>query len=141
MSQPFSPPGTPAAIVSRKQYGDGMFVQDRTSTPGRSRAQLKVVGKIGNPQIAALDDRVQQLIAQGLRYLVIDLAGVDRCTGRLVTLLARTDERLRARGGELRLAGLGAEVIGVLPSASLPEIFTVYRAARPVPDQRRPGLS
>jgi anti-anti-sigma regulatory factor len=91
---------------------------------------LSVTGQLHDPGLDQLQCRVDELLDDGARLLVVDLSGVAGCDGRLFDLLARTQHRVGYRGGWLRLVGLGPPVLDALDQAGLPEVLLVYRAAR-----------
>ena len=92
---------------------------------------------VGNRQ--ELKQKVLDALEEGSRKFVIDFSKTGYIDSSGLGVLVSLSKKIREQGGELRLAGLGAGLMGALQSASLPEVFTVYRAARLDSDPPAPG--
>jgi anti-anti-sigma regulatory factor len=65
-----------------------------------------------------------------VRYVVVDLAEVTACPAQLVGELAAACRALHAREGWLRSIASSPCVATALESATVDELFPIYRAAR-----------
>ena len=88
---------------------------------------LSVAGRLNGDGLRRLQRRLDELLDAGARLLVADLSGVSGVDGRLVDLLARTDQLLRRRGGWLRLVGLGSSVMKAPDQTPISEVLLVNR--------------
>lgn len=101
-----------------------------TERPGRL---VTVTGRLDRPGTEQLAAQPGVVLTEGTAFLGLDLARVTVCHTGLFTVLAHAHDRLRARGGWLRLVGLSPVVLTALDRASIPEIFTVYLTSAPGP--------
>ncbi len=86
-------------------------------------------GRIGAAAVADIRRRVDELLAGGVRFVVLDLAHVELCATRMFTVVAQAHRWLRARGGWLRLVAVNPRVAAALDAVELPALFTLYREA------------
>jgi anti-sigma B factor antagonist len=89
---------------------------------------VQVTGEVDITGVAALRDRLQQLIAEGCNRLVLDISRLAFCDSTGFAVLVATRRILVARGGRLRLVlpGPGAHVRKVLSTFGIEKLFEVY---------------
>jgi anti-sigma B factor antagonist len=88
-----------------------------------------VAGDLDMASAPRLRQEVVGVVARGGRRVVLDLTGTDRCDSTGLGVLVGSLKRVRAHGGELRLAGCQPPVRKVLELCDLHRIFTLYADA------------
>ncbi|GLY53010.1 hypothetical protein Lesp01_66660 [Lentzea sp. NBRC 102530] len=80
---------------------------------------VTVSGELAGPGAERLLARLDRLLDQGHRYVVLDLTGVTFCDSSGVSSLVRGHARASAAAGGLRLSGASAQVTKVLELSGL----------------------
>lgn len=73
-------------------------------------AILKVVGRLSIHTTEAAQQQIDQLINEGLRFLVFDLTSMDFVSSAGLGVFVHTFRKLEAQNGKMRLCGLQDEV-------------------------------
>ncbi len=73
-----------------------------------------------------LEGKVQALMEQRKGQFVLDLKAVPYLDSEALELFARLQERLAARGGNLRIVGTGAVCRDILVATRLINVLSVY---------------
>ncbi|MDZ7373873.1 MAG: STAS domain-containing protein [candidate division KSB1 bacterium] len=90
-------------------------------------AVLTVKGKMmGGPETAALHQKVKDLIAEGVKKVVIDLSGVKWLNSSGLGVLMGAMTSLRNAGGDLKLSGVTDKVQSLFMITKLITIFDTY---------------
>jgi anti-sigma B factor antagonist len=89
---------------------------------------VQVTGEVDITGVAALRDRLQQLIAEGCDRLVMDISRLAFCDSTGFAVLVATRRLLVARGGQLRLVlpERHAHVRKVLSTFGIEKLFEVH---------------
>lgn len=72
--------------------------------------------------------RVQALLAEGHRYLIVDLRGVAEIDADGIRALVRGYTTAQRLGGSFRLTGVNAQVRAFLQTAHLDTVFAIYES-------------
>ena len=90
-------------------------------------AVLSVKGKmLGGPETAALHQKVKDLLAEGVKKVVIDLSGVKWLNSSGLGVLMGAMTSVRNAGGELKLSGVTDKVESLFMITKLITIFDTY---------------
>ena len=92
-------------------------------------ALVVVRGAVGEVFLLTLRHHLANLVAAGVRFVVLDLAEVTACPPQMVSELATACRELYARQGWLRSITTAPCVAEALESAELDDLFPIYRAA------------
>ena len=84
---------------------------------------LTVSGELDASGAERLLSRLDRLLDQGHRHVVLDLAGVTFCDSSGVSALVRSHARASAAAGRLRIADASPQVARVLQIAGLTRMF------------------
>jgi ABC-type transporter Mla MlaB component len=103
----------PGAVAVREQRLDPVV------------CQLEVRGTLDESTLSELARRIDAALAGGVRWLIIDLAGTQSVAAPALAALVTAGRELRARKGELVVAGAAADV-----SARLAAYPVAYRPAQ-----------
>ena len=91
-------------------------------------------GGIDDTVVAEFGDQVSALVAEGVRFLVLDLSQVSSCDPGLVPALAQAGRTVHAHHGWMRMAAIAPCVTATLDLATLGDLFAVYETSEQVPD-------
>ena len=95
----------------------------------RDHALLVVRGAVCEVFLLTLRQHLANLVAAGVRFVVLDLAEVTACPPEMVGELATACRELYTRQGWLRSITTAPCVADALESAELDDLFPIYRAA------------
>ena len=95
----------------------------------RDHALLVVRGAVCEVFLLTLRQHLANLVAAGVRFVVLDLAEVTACPPEMVGELATACRELYTRHGWLRSITTAPCVADALESAELDDLFPIYRAA------------
>ena len=95
----------------------------------QDHALVVVRGAVCEVFLLTLRNHLANLVAAGVRYMVLDLAEVTACPAAMVGELAAACRELYARQGWLRSITTARCVAEALESADLDDLFPIYRAA------------
>jgi anti-sigma B factor antagonist len=96
---------------------------------GARRAVMPLRGEIGAAEVERLVERALSLAAAGRTCLVLDLQRVTHWDYRHLPALWRLAQRLRAQGGDLRLAAPSCYLSRILQFAGLLELLATHEDA------------
>ena len=100
--------------VRKSPHGEGVVIVD-------------VIGELSEEtDLAEFAGLVRDLVAQGRRRLVLNLAGTTFVNTRALGEFTQAHKRLRDRGGELKIAGANPDVWRVLEMIWLHRMITCY---------------
>ncbi|WP_198045703.1 STAS domain-containing protein [Kitasatospora mediocidica] len=106
---------------------------------------VQVTGEVDLDGVAALRERLQQLIIEGCQQMVVDISGLGFCDSMGFAVLVATRRLISARGGRLRLVlpSPEAHIRQVLSLFGVEKIFEVHGSTEEaLADQREiPGGS
>jgi anti-anti-sigma factor len=86
---------------------------------------LTVAGVLDTDGAERLLSRIDRLLDQGHRRLVLDLGGVEFCDSSGVSALVRGHARASAAAGGLRIAEASPQVLRVLEISGLTRMFGI----------------
>ena len=123
-------------IIRREQYGD--VAQSRRereggdtallATSGRAILSIELEGPLFFGSAEALHNRIDAAIAEGVRFVALDVARVTELDSTGARILLQADERLRAAGCRLAVCGAArAEIQGMLADHGVAEALTPER--------------
>ena len=95
----------------------------------RDHALVVVRGAVCEVFLLTLRQHLANLVAAGVRFVVLDLAEVIACPPEMVGELATACRALYPRQGWLRSITTAPCVADALESAELDDLFPIYRAA------------
>ena len=84
-----------------------------TEVPGEPAVTVLAVSgavDVGPEELGRLSRVLDGLVAEGVRYLVVDLSGTDFLVSRALGELLTATVRLRRRGGDMAIAGASGSV-------------------------------
>jgi anti-sigma B factor antagonist len=84
------------------------------------------VGDINHREMAEVKNVVSRLLREGSRHVVLDLEGVDHINYMALGVLVERRARLKACGGDLRLAVVSTYLTDILRFAGVHEHFEAY---------------
>ena len=90
---------------------------------------MVVRGAVCEVFLLTLRQHLANLVAAGVRFVVLDLAEVTACPPEMVGELATACRELYTRQGWLRSITTAPCVADALESAELDDLFLIYRAA------------
>ncbi len=96
---------------------------------GRRRAVLPLHGEIGRVEVEQLTRRSLALAAQGRPCLVLDLRRVTHWDYRHLAPLWRLAQKLRAHGGDLRLAAANHYLSTILAFVGLTDLLATHESS------------
>jgi anti-sigma B factor antagonist len=89
-------------------------------------AVLRVAGEIDLQTAPELRERLTDLVATGVRHLIIDASGITFLDSTGLAVLVAGHDRLRAHGGSLALAGNQERIVRLLRLTGLIRLFPPY---------------
>ena len=88
---------------------------------------LEMKGKImGGPDAGVLNENIHELIKNGKKKIVVNLAGVDWMNSSGLGILISALTTIRNNGGELKLASLTDKIKNLLTITKLSNVFEKY---------------
>jgi len=126
----------PGALAVREQRLDAVVVA------------LEVRGTLDAETLGQLAQRIDALLAGGVRWLIVDAAGALSVADEALAALVNAARELRSRKGELIVAGARGDVAERLAAievahrpaqaASVDQAIMILKMLRPKTDIRRP---
>jgi anti-sigma B factor antagonist len=86
-------------------------------------------GRLDQRSVSHFEDILEQLLAEGWIYLVVDLSEVSYVNSGGLRVLVSTWRRLRKQGGQIHLAGLSRRVQEIFEMVQFHEIFRTFATA------------
>ncbi|WP_035803632.1 STAS domain-containing protein [Kitasatospora mediocidica] len=86
---------------------------------------LRVTGDLDYEHAPALRRRVEELILVPGQCLVIDLSGLDFCDSSGITALLAALRHAQAKGADLALAAVPANILRIFSVVGLDRVFTL----------------
>ena len=120
---------SPAIAPARKVRAWRMPASQLTTTESYDRASVTAIGSLDHTMTDRLDARLCALVDAGILFVLVDLSAVAQYHPTLDTALARVQEQLRCHGGLLVTAGADQRLDAELATATLVEVFALYRSA------------
>lgn len=105
------------------------------SRPHGSWTVLRVAGELDLHTSPMLQDRVAELLAEGVSRLALDLEGVGFMDSSSLGVLVTALKRLRERSGDLTLLGVNGSPLKVLALTGIDRLLTVYPTANDLPSE------
>jgi anti-sigma B factor antagonist len=90
---------------------------------------LSCMGELDRDALRAIRDRMVRLLDQGCVWLVLDLSDVSHIDYRGVPWLVSQAEEYRARGGDVKLAGVSRYLQAIFRAAGAHDAFEIYTDA------------
>jgi anti-anti-sigma factor len=87
------------------------------------------MGEMNRDALRAVGDRMLRLLDQGCVWVVIDFTDVSHVDYRGVPELVARAEEFRARGGDVKLAGVSRYLQAILRAAGAHDAFEIYADA------------
>jgi anti-sigma B factor antagonist len=101
-------------------------VTTHTSAATRPWQVLPLTGDVDLGSAPALRQRLSELTEEAPSFLVIDLAGLDFIDSTGLGVLVGTLRRVRAAGGDVRLAAPRSGIARVFSVTGLDRVFSLY---------------
>ena len=102
-----------------------LAVTHREISPDTAVVSISGDLKLG-PEGERVQDLVGELLQQGKRTIVIDVAGIDRIDSTGIGRLIASYNKIAAAKGQMRLAGTRTYLFQVFKVSSLDKIFSFY---------------
>jgi anti-sigma B factor antagonist len=93
------------------------------------QSTLTCMGEMDRDALRAVGDRMLRLLDQGCVWVVIDFTDVSHVDYRGVPELVARAEEFRARGGDVKLAGVSRYLQAILRAAGAHDAFEIYADA------------
>jgi anti-sigma B factor antagonist len=103
------------------------------SRPHGSWTILHVAGELDLHTSPALQDRLTELLDDGVSRLALDLEGVGFMDSSSLGVLVTALKRLRERNGDLTLLGVNGSPLKVLALTGIDRLLTLYPTADDLP--------
>ncbi len=88
---------------------------------------LSIQGEVmGGPEALELNEKMNHLLDNGRKKVVLDLHGVDRMNSSGLGIMINALGNFKQNGGDLKLAALNARIEHLLKVTRLTSIFEVY---------------
>ncbi|MBF0319297.1 MAG: STAS domain-containing protein [Nitrospirae bacterium] len=85
-----------------------------------------ISGRIDTTAAPIVEKELINVITGGKNKIVIDLSGSDYISSGGLRVLLATAKELKAKGGDLRLCGLTANVMKIFKLAGFTKVFNLY---------------
>jgi anti-sigma B factor antagonist len=87
---------------------------------------LGLQGRLDHTTIRTVEQKLLAVVAEGCRYLVVDLAGLDYISSAGLRVLLSTAKKLKASGGRIVLCAVKQYVKEILDVSGFSSIFPTY---------------
>ncbi len=124
-------------VIRREQYGDVLRSRRARETgdaailaaEGRAILAIELEGPLFFASAEMLQNRVDAAIAEGVKYVVLDMTRVTELDSTGARILLQADERLRAAGRRMFMCGPGSrpELARLVADHGVAEAFTPGR--------------
>lgn len=94
-----------------------------TCTQRQDLVRVRLSGELDLATVPALNSQIDQLFADGVDHLLIDLTELTFCDSTGLAAFVRGDNQVAARGGWLRVTGASGRVERVLRISGLAELL------------------
>ncbi|GAF70290.1 unnamed protein product, partial [marine sediment metagenome] len=84
---------------------------------------------VGPEELERLSRMLDGLVAEGVRYLIVDLSGTEFLVSRALGELLTTTVRLRSRGGDVAIAGASGAVAAAAVKAGVGGMIQLCESA------------
>ena len=78
--------------------------------------------------VEAVEAKIRSLLEDGFENMVINFSGVDFMVTRVINVLLVALKQIRARGGEVYLAGMNANIRRVFDIMRLNVVFKIFES-------------
>ncbi|MCW2889745.1 MAG: hypothetical protein QOE54_2829 [Streptosporangiaceae bacterium] len=112
--------------VNAEDPSRAVSLEVTTAGPGGRIAVIKVTGEIDLRTAATVRTGLLDVAEAGFRRIVVDFQQVRFCDATGLGALVAAHNRLRAEGGELKLAGVRAAQRRILGITGLDRLFTLH---------------
>ena len=89
---------------------------------------LSVVGRIDSSNADKLTQRLKELVATGVKTVLIDFASVKYLTSAAFRVLLVANGSLKEKGGQLALCGVTGHVRELFEMGGLLQAFTMFQS-------------
>ena len=86
-------------------------------------------GRLDAAAVPELETALRELVDQGVGAMIVDLAQATYISSSGLKVIVSTWRALRARGGDLVLAGLGPRLLEIFDMVGFTQIFRIYDTA------------
>lgn len=100
---------------------------------------IELTGALDHAGMAAIKNTVHELIEEGRVGVVLDLHKVKGASMMHVGILVEEMRKLRRRGGDLKLVGMGGELCSIFDRLGTAEIFCRFSDVRNAVEDFGPG--
>ncbi len=92
-----------------------MSLEAAVDRPGDRTAVVTITGPLAlGTNLKIVDTRLQQLVTEGVRRLVLDLSGCAYSDSAGLGVLVHTFGLMQEKGGAVRLCGVGPRILSLL---------------------------
>ena len=99
---------------------------ETVETGSGTTAVVTLVGLLTlGTNLKTADQRVQTALAQGAKNLVLDVTGVEFSDSAGLGMLVHTFGLVRAKGGQMRMCGVGERIAYMLKLTTTDKLLTV----------------
>ncbi len=89
---------------------------------------LSIVGRIDSSNAAKLTQQLKDLIATGVKTVLIDFTAVKYLTSAAFRVLLVANGSLKEKGGQLALCGVAGHVRELFEMGGLLQAFTIFQS-------------
>ncbi len=100
---------------------------------------IELTGALDHAGMAAIKNTVHELVEEGRTKVVLDLHKVKGASMMHVGVLVEEMRKLRKRGGDLKLVGMGKELCSIFDRLGTSEIFCRFSDVQNAVDDFGPG--
>ncbi len=94
--------------------------------PNRRVRILRIEGDLDAHTFPEVQDRLEDMVANGERSIVLDCEALDYISSAGITVLQRMVKEVRSTGGDMRLAGLSEKIRSIINLLGFSKIIHDY---------------
>ncbi len=91
-------------------------------------AVLEISGRLEAPLHPEMRDEIDRLLDRGRHRIIVDCSGLEYLGSRGVSIFIAVIDEVRARGGDLKLAGVRPQAAVVLDRLGVTRLIQVFRS-------------
>jgi len=88
---------------------------------------LAADGGLNSANTAQFIEEIEKLVNSGLRKIIVDCSKLNYISSYGVSVLLRLHKWMSAKGGDVKLAGVGGFMVAVLRTVGLGKMWGVYK--------------
>lgn len=113
-------------MISCAAVGEFALSESRRERAGKAVSILRVEGDLDAHTFPLLQGRLESMLADGGRYIVLDCARLDYISSAGLGVLKKMVKEVRASGGDIRLAALSDKIANIVNLLGFSKIIQVF---------------